>query len=119
MTPHTPAAGLFRELSDIPARLLDMLTVPALQVGHWRTYCRLYMDVDELGSRVHATAQDVIRGFTDEIGVADVRRLETATDCLSRIGDCQRWIVDGLGYMARRALISCADKGLMHRLRCH
>ncbi|HJV76110.1 MAG TPA: hypothetical protein VJ654_17955 [Noviherbaspirillum sp.] len=119
MTPHTPAADLFRELSDVQALIMDLLSAPGLHVTHWPSYYRLYLDVDELGGRVQAAACYLAERITGEDGLPDPRRIEAADGCLSGIGDCQRRIVDLLGAMERNVLISCDDRAIMHRLRCH
>lgn len=119
MTPHTPAADLFRELSDVQALILDLLTAPGLRVTHWPSYYRLYLDVDELGVRVQAAALYLAERITGEDGRPDSHRIEAANGCLDRIGDCQRRIAGLLGAMESNVLISCDNKAIMHRLRCH
>lgn len=117
--PCTPPAEFFRELSDVQSLMMEVLTAPGLQVKHWPTYYRLYLDIDELEWRVSWAAHHLRGGFLEEHGVFDAELVASANECFAGIGECQRRIVERVGFVERRGLITFDDKRVSHLLKCH
>lgn len=116
---YTPPVEFFRELSDAQSLIMDVLTAPDLRVKHWPTYYRLYLDIDELEWRVPWASHHLRGRFMEEHGVFDAQLVAAANECFAGIGECQRRIIERLGDIELRNLITFDEKRMTHRLKCH
>lgn len=119
MRTSTPPTHLFREVSDIQAFMRDLFGAPDVVVKHWPTYYRLYLQIDELIALVRTAAEWLSCGFADER--PDVRdcQVESANACFKHLTTRLETLVDLLRHIQSFALVSTADKRVMHCFRAH
>ncbi|KIF83300.1 hypothetical protein [Noviherbaspirillum autotrophicum] len=119
MNTSTSPAQLFREVLDIQALMRDIFAAPDVVVKHWPTYYRLYLQTDDLIALIREAAQWLSGGFAHDRRDVRNRQIESANTCFKHLTTCLKAVVDLLRHMQSFALVSVADRRVMHCFRAH